>query len=141
MHVPHPYRGTQMNIPTNVKRIYLASPYSHADETRRADRFAAVALATAYMMEEYGYIVYSPIVHSHVVAQYLDNELDHKFWLTQDRSHIATCAALWVYKLEGWDTSFGVSWEIGLCNGLLIPVEYLEVDEVHDWAVSKGIEI
>jgi hypothetical protein len=130
-----------MNIPKDVKRIYLASPYSHAEADVRADRFDAVALATAYVMEEYGYIVYSPIVHSHVVAQYLDNELDHDFWLTQDLSHISTCKELWVYKLEGWDKSFGVSWEIGLCNGLDIPVNYLEVDEVLAWAEAKGIKI
>ncbi|MHA2069828.1 MAG: DUF1937 family protein [Candidatus Thorarchaeota archaeon] len=91
-----------MNIPKDVKRVYLASPYSHKDAAIREERFNAVALATAYVMEEFGYIVYSPIVHSHVVAQYLDNELDHQFWLTQDLSHIATCQELWVYKLEGY---------------------------------------
>jgi hypothetical protein len=130
-----------VNIAKDIKRIYLASPYSHAESHVRAERFDAVALATAYVMEEFGYVVYSPIVHSHVVAQYLDNELDHKFWLTQDLSHIATCNELWVYKIEGWDTSFGVSWEIGLCNGLDIEVKYLEREEVYDWAVAKGIKI
>ena len=129
-----------MNIPTNVKRIYLASPYSHPDETVMADRFNAVAMGTAYLMDTLqNVVVYSPIVHSHTVAKYLDNHLDHDFWLTQDRSHIATSAELIVYKLEGWMRSFGVSWEIGLCNGLSIPVSYLETDEVHDWAVEKGV--
>ena len=130
-----------MNIPTDVKRVYLASPYSHKDKQVMEDRFDAVAMATAFMMDVDRVIVYSPIVHSHVVAKYLDNYLDHDFWLTQDRSHIATCQELTVYKLEGWDKSFGVSWEIGLCNGLEIPVSYLEPEVVMLWAESKGISI
>ena len=137
----NPNRGTPMNIPTDVKRVYLASPYSHAEAEVRVKRFEAVAIATAYLMAQYKFVVYSPIVHSHTVAQYLDTELDHDCWLTQDRSHIITCAAMWVYKLKGWDKSFGVSWEIGLCNGLGIPVQYLETDEVIDWAQAKGIEV
>ena len=126
-----------MNIPKDVKRIYLASPYSHPDPDIMISRFEEVAKATAYMMDVYKAIVYSPIVHSHIVAKYLDNHLDHEFWLTQDRSHIATCDELVVYKLHGWDKSFGVSWEIGLCNGLGIPVSYLEVDEVYEWLKGK----
>jgi nucleoside 2-deoxyribosyltransferase len=131
-----------MNIRTDVKRIYLASPYSHPVKEVMLDRFKDVALAAAYLMDTLqNVVVYSPIVHSHVIAKYLDNHLDHEFWLTQDRSHIATSQELIVYRLTGWQQSFGVSWEIGLCNGLGIPVSYLEVDEVHDWALAKGIPI
>jgi nucleoside 2-deoxyribosyltransferase len=128
-----------MNIDyKSKKRVYLASPYSHEDEAVRVMRFNAVALATAYKMDM-GYVVYSPIVHSHVVAEYLDNALDHHFWLTQDASHIATCDKLTVYKLEGWNKSFGVTWEIGFANGLNIPVDYLETDLVLEWAEKKGV--
>jgi nucleoside 2-deoxyribosyltransferase len=128
-----------MNIDYKAKaRVYLASPYSHEDEAIREMRFNAVALATAYMMD-IGYVVYSPIVHSHVVAEYLDNALDHQFWLTQDASHISTCNKLVVYKLEGWKKSFGVTWEIGFANGLNIPVSYLETDLVLEWANKKGV--
>jgi hypothetical protein len=130
-----------MNIPTHIQRIYLASPYSHPDPDIMESRFEAVAIATAYLMDIEGSVVYSPIVHSHIVAKYLDNFLDHEFWLTQDRSHISTCDKLIVYKLEGWDKSFGVSWEIGLCNGLGIIVEYLETEVVYNWAESKGIKL
>lgn len=126
-----------MNIPKDIRRIYLASPYSHPDEAIMEHRFREVALATAYLMEEEGAVVYSPIVHSHIVAQHLDNHKDHVFWLTQDRSHIATCDELVVCKIDGWNKSFGVSWEIGLCNGLGIPVSYLEMDDVYAWERKK----
>ena len=129
-----------MNIDYEAKmRIYLASPYSHDDPKIRHKRFKDVAIASAMLME-HGYVVYSPIVHSHVIAEYLDNALDHEFWLTQDASHIATCHQLEIFMLEGWKESFGVTWEIGFSNGLNIPVTHLEVEVVAEWADKKGIE-
>ena len=122
-----------MNIDLGKKRIYLASPYSHDNEQIRIQRFEAVALATAFLLANQDVVVYSPIVHSHVIAQHLDNFLDHDFWLTQDASHILSCNELIVYKLAGYDKSFGVSWEIGFANGKSIPVSYLEPEEVYLW--------
>jgi nucleoside 2-deoxyribosyltransferase len=127
-----------VNIPLDIKRIYLASPYSHPDPKVREERFDQVSLAAAYMMDQ-GYVVFSPIVHSHVIAKYMGNTLDHEFWLTQDGSHIITCAEVWVYKLDGWLESFGVSWEIGFSNGRSIPVHYLHPDVVHAWAQENHI--
>ena len=75
-------KGDGMNIPKDVKRIYLASPYSHPDKGVMTSRFEGAALATAYLMDAEGAVVYSPIVHSHIVAKHLDNHLDHVFWLT-----------------------------------------------------------
>jgi nucleoside 2-deoxyribosyltransferase len=130
-----------MNISTKAKRIYLASPYSDKDPKVRQERFEAVAMAAAYMMDVMkGVVIYSPIIHSHVVAQYLSNELDHDFWLHQDVSHILSCQELVIYKIPGYDKSFGVIWEIGFANGNKIPVSYVTPDEVAIWATSKGLK-
>jgi nucleoside 2-deoxyribosyltransferase len=129
-----------MNLPKDVKRIYLASPYSHPDPNIMKLRVDFAAQAAAYLLVTTNAVVYSPIVHSHYVAEYLDNHLDHTFWLAQDRSHIATCDELVVYQLNGWDKSIGVSWEIGLANGLGIWVSYLEVDKVIEWLKREGEE-
>lgn len=125
------YRGKQ--------RIYLASPYSHEDPKVMQERFVSVSIASAYLMSM-GNVVFSPIVHSHVVAKYLDNALNHKFWLTQDGSHISTCDKVTIYTLDGWTTSFGVTWEIGFANGLHIPITHLTVETVQKWAKKRGIE-
>ena len=129
-----------MNIIKNMKRIYLASPYSHPSEKVMHDRFEEVAIATAYLMETEDAVVYSPIVHSHVVAKYLNNHKDHLFWLKQDRSHVATCDELCVYKMDGWKESFGVTWEMGLASGLGILVSYLSPKVVKSWYTKRVAE-
>ncbi len=81
------------------KRIYLASPYSHEDEMVMKDRFDKVCAKAAELMAR-GYIVFSPIAHSHPIAQHLPisytTDFDH--WMKQDLDYIEIWAdEIWVY--------------------------------------------
>ncbi len=49
--------------------IYLASPYSHPDAVVREYRFRAACQAAASVMRS-GQHVFSPIAHSHAIAEY-----------------------------------------------------------------------
>jgi hypothetical protein len=51
---------------TDTTMIYLASPYSHADDAIRAQWFDAACRAAAELMRA-GHTVYSPIVHGHPI--------------------------------------------------------------------------
>lgn len=51
--------------------IYLASPYSHADPAVQRHRYKEAQRATAEMMIE-GRVVFSPIAHSHPIAERFD---------------------------------------------------------------------
>jgi len=109
------------------KLIYLASPYSHADPQVLQTRCEAAQKATARLMRE-GHTVFSPIAHSHGVADFLpDNlRLDGNFWMEQDLPLLARCDEMAVLCLEGWENSSGVKKEIAFASKRGIPIQFLE---------------
>jgi nucleoside 2-deoxyribosyltransferase len=104
--------------------IYLASPYSHPDEAVRETRFRQACWHAVRLMRE-GQLVYSPIVHSHPLAE-MGLPGDWPFWAEHDRAMLERCDVLSVLKLPGWTESVGVSAEIGMAEALRIPVRYEE---------------
>lgn len=44
-----------------MKKIYLATPYSHKDDKVRRERFDAVNIVAARLMRQ-GFLVFSPII-------------------------------------------------------------------------------
>jgi nucleoside 2-deoxyribosyltransferase len=107
--------------------IYLASPYSHPSAHVRQQRFEAACRAAAALLRA-GIPVFSPIAHSHPIAQHgLPDTWE--FWRSIDREYLRRCRALVVLRLSGWDTSVGVQAEIELARRWGIPV--IEVDPHH----------
>ena len=96
----------------NSVKVYLATPYSHADKVVRIQRVAQVDAKAAELMEG-GYIVFSPISHSHPISEYcgVDSQ-DHDFWLRQDLWILVLCDELHILCLEGWAESKGIKAEI-----------------------------
>lgn len=103
--------------------IYLASPYSHSDATVREQRFQDVCRCAAALMAQ-GKMVFSPIAHTHPIAQY-GLPLGWDFWERYDREHIAACDELVVLMLEGWRESKGVQAEVRIAREMEKPVTYL----------------
>ncbi len=102
--------------------IYLASPYSHADQSVRECRFHAACCAAARLIRE-GHTVFSPIVHSHPLTKHgLPGDWD--FWNGQSREQLMRCDELVVLTLDGWEESAGVQAEIGIAEELGMPVRY-----------------
>ncbi len=106
--------------------IYLASPYTPVNGESIEDRVRMVTEATAELMKR-GNNVFSPIVHSHHVANYLPEEyrLDHEFWMKQDLAVLAKADSLWVYKMDGWDRSKGVGQEIAFARNMCKPIYFI----------------
>ena len=94
-----------------MKKIYLCCPYSHPNESERLKRFEYANKAAAYLMLR-GYVVFSPISHSHSIANYIGNHLSHDFWLKQDFAFIDWADELYVLMLPGWKDSVGIGIEI-----------------------------
>ena len=105
--------------------IYLASPYSDDNPAVRGYRFLEVCRAAAKMMRE-GQHVFSPIAHSHPIAQF-GLPGDWLYWEAFDRWFIERCEKVVVLMLPGWKESRGVRAEIRIAEELGKPVEYLEV--------------
>jgi len=114
-----------------VKRshlTYLASPYSHPDAAVRQQRFEAACRVAAELIRR-GHVVFSPIAHSHSIAQH-GLPMDWGFWEAQDRRLLAACDELWVLKLDGWQHSRGVQAEIAIVRALGKPVRFVSEAEL-----------
>lgn len=107
-----------------IGMIYLACPYSHPDPRVREYRFEAANWAAAKLMSE-GHHVFSPISHSHPIAQYgLPKNWD--FWRDYDELFVKLCTRVVVLKLDGWRKSVGVMAEIALADEIGKPWEFMD---------------
>lgn len=109
--------------------IYLARPYSHPDPAVRQERFAAACRAAAELIRR-GHVVFSPVAHSHAIAQH-GLPLDWRFWSRHDRRYLEACDEVAVLMLDGWRESVGVRAEIAIARELDKPVRYLAPDLAH----------
>ena len=73
-----------------------------------------------------GIHVFSPISHTHPIAEAGDLPKDWQFWKEYDLTFMQICRMLVVIKLDGWQESVGVQAEIQYANDLGIPIEYVE---------------
>ena len=105
--------------------IYLAVPYTHFDPEIREKRYEAVTRLTG-LMSKAGYIVFSPITHSHPVAKMTKLSGGWSFWSKIDYAFIRACKICVVYMLPGWDQSIGVQAEIDYCIKHNIPIVYVK---------------
>lgn len=112
--------------------IYLASVYSLNATTDskehcaiREDRYQMVMKKTAELLKD-GLYVFSPIVHCHPMSNTYGMPKEFDFWMELDTHYISRCDELWVYMMEGWKESKGVTKEIAFakCNG--IPIKYIK---------------
>jgi len=104
--------------------IYLACPYSHPHRSVRLIRFEAANRAAAALMAQ-GKHVFSPISHTHPIAEIGGLPLGWDFWEGYDRAVLAVCAEVIVLMLDGWKESKGVITEIAIARELGLPVTYL----------------
>ncbi len=110
---------------------YLASPYAHKDESIKLYRQQAVTKAAARLQEN-GHFVFSPLTHNiPLIEEGITNSWDT--WKSYDLSMLLKCDALYVLKLEGWETSQGVQEEIKAAKEIGLPIYELDyVDEKID---------
>lgn len=113
--------------------IYLATPYSHPDPQVRHERFFA-AVTEAAERTARGVLCYSPIAHSHHIAQLLsviphDLEADpgsFDAWRNHSLDMLRRCDSMEVVMMDGWRESIGIAGEIQYAEANGIIVEYAE---------------
>jgi hypothetical protein len=76
-------------------------------------------------MMRHGQQVFSPIAHTHPIAQF-DLPKGWEFWEEFDRWYISRCDEVVVLMLRGWRESKGVQAEIKIAEELGKPVSYIE---------------
>lgn len=109
------------------KLTYLASPYTHESSRVRQNRYEAVCRVAGRLMRD-GHLIFSPIAHSHAIAEMCELPTDWHFWQEHDHAMLSACEKLIVLQLPGWDLSVGVRAEIKIAEELGIPVEYMKFE-------------
>lgn len=101
-----------------MKRIYLAIPYTGMEEKS----FETVNRIAGGLMSD-GNLVFSPISHSHPIAELCDLPGDHDYWRAWNESFLVNWAdEVHVVMVDGWLESSGVQWEIKRANELGLQV-------------------
>lgn len=112
---------------------YLALPYTGAygpecPRYRRECSFR-IANAVAARLIEGGEVVFSPISHSHPIADYMiEFALDCAFWMEYDERMMAMCDRLYVLRIKDWKKSNGVKHEIAWFQKRDMPVFLMQID-------------
>lgn len=106
----------------NPLKIYLAIPYS---DVNKEESFRLANEHAARLMNE-GYIVFSPISHSHSIAIQNDIPGTWEFWKEQDEAFIKWCDCMIIVCMEGWEKSKGVKAEFNVATDMKKPVFYRE---------------
>jgi len=108
-----------------MKRIYLASPYSGTPEEQEA-RFRAACRVAGQLIRQ-GFIVYSPIAHSHPICEATRGlPGTWGFWERIDRTFIEWADEVRVLMLPGYECSRGVKAEIQIAKQAGKPVVHMQ---------------
>ena len=95
------------------KMVYLASPYTHENREVETERFIAAVKACGWLMVNISDVqmIYSPIAHTHPIADVCTLPGFWSFWEACDKCMLSRCDEIWILTLDGWETSTGVTAE------------------------------
>jgi hypothetical protein len=113
-----------------MKLVYLANPYTSYLGSRSEAFQRVCRMAAQIMMDEPTTCVFSPIAHSHSIEVESDLGVQSgDWWLDRMFPILDRCDELWVYKMPGWELSYGVGKEIECARKRNIPVKFIEYNE------------
>lgn len=102
-----------------MRKIFLACPYSHADENVVHERFIACNKVAAKIAEA-GNVIFSQVTMSHpinLVLQKTEKANIGKMWAPIDAVFLEMMEELIILDLDGWDKSAGIKREIEFYEG------------------------
>lgn len=105
--------------------IYVACPYSSDNLQTQELRYEVATEYSAHLVST-GFHVFSPITHSHPMAQCAELPTDWEYWKSFDERMLNICDIIHVLMMPGYDTSIGVQAEIKIARNLGKPVEFVE---------------
>jgi hypothetical protein len=72
-----------------------------------------------------GDVVFSPISHTHPIAEECDLPKGWDYWQAFDRAYLAASKLLVILTVDGWMESVGVRAEFDIATEMGIPVEFM----------------
>lgn len=106
--------------------VYLASPYSDENPSVREHRFRLAAVAAGDLMKQ-GFLVFSPIAHTHPIAEYCELPTGWDFWERYDKAMLDACAEMIVLVTDGWGQSKGVAAEMAHFEQQGKPIRFIRL--------------
>ena len=103
--------------------IYLASPYSHTNPAVREERYLLARHFTVLMLKT-GRPVFSPIVYGKEMETQIGT--DFESWKLLNDRMIEICDGFIVLRIDGWEESKGVAYEIELAKSLGLSITYVD---------------
>ncbi len=88
-------------------------------------RFKQVNKAAGELMSERKH-VFSPISHTHPIAEETSLPLGWDYWEQYDRRFIEMCDEMYILMLDGWEDSIGVQAEIKIAKELGKKITYID---------------
>ena len=107
-----------------IELVYLACPFRDPDLTIRKKRCAAAHYMAAQLISQ-NYYVFSPLTHNELLID-LVVDAPKERWLEFDFAILAICKKLFVLKLPGWETSYGVQKELEFARSTGMPIVELD---------------
>ena len=108
----------------NYNLCYIASPYTKY--LHGIDQAYKDVCAVAAVLITHGVKVFAPICHSHSIATHGNiNPLNHNMWLAADEPMMDAADALVIVKLDGWNESYGVDYEVDVFKAADKDIFYL----------------
>ncbi len=108
---------------------YLASPYSKYDAGIHV-AWMDICYEAANLIRA-GIPVYSPIAHTHPIADHGDiDPYDHTIWLPADLPLMQAAKGLIVCMMQGWEESYGIGEEIKEFKKTGKPIIYMTPGKV-----------
>jgi hypothetical protein len=105
---------------------YLATPYTKYGGGIEA-AFREASRINGHLFKR-GVHAYSPIAHSHPVAEYSQiDPLDHSFWLPVMQPMMDLSCGMIIAKMEGWGDSYGIGEERKVFERQGKPIFYLDM--------------
>jgi hypothetical protein len=109
-----------------VQLTYLACPYRHKEINIQKKRCAAAHYVAAQLSAQ-GHYIFSPLTHNEILVDLVHLPKEH--WLAFDLAILSICHRLFVLKLEGWESSYGVQLEMDFAKKKGIPIEEITPPE------------
>lgn len=117
----------QMSALIAHRLVYLGSPYTKYAAGIDA-AFRDVSAIAADLLRE-GVKVYSPIAHTHPIAVHGNiDPLNHDIWLPFDSAMMDAADAMCIAEMDGWESSYGVAFEIRRFRDQGKPIYYRKRD-------------
>jgi Domain of unknown function (DUF1937) len=104
--------------------IYLASPYTAAQDETMEDRFCEAERCLAWLLDRKHW-TYSPIVHCHALAKRFILPRDYAFWREYNYCMMTKANSLYVLTIDGWEESRGVQQEIAFAETLNLHTSFI----------------